>query len=87
MIRLAHDHLAHVGPKKVGQLLRENCIWPGMFKQARQYCHSCDVCQKKNKAGEWKAPMGDTPKEKLGREYMLTYANHIFSWQELFTDW
>ncbi len=61
MIRLAHDHQAHVGSKKVGQLLRENCMWPGMFKQARQYCHSCDECQKNNKAGEWKAPMGDTP--------------------------
>ena len=61
MIRLAHDHLAHVGPKKVGQVLRENCHWPGMFKQARQYCRSCDECQKSSKAGEWRAPMGDTP--------------------------
>ena len=47
-VELLHDHLtaAHLGFKKTLGKVRDRFFWAGMFSDVKQYCGSCDSCNK-----------------------------------------
>ncbi|XP_065438320.1 uncharacterized protein LOC135981052 [Chrysemys picta bellii] len=52
LLYLAHDIplAGHQGIRRTRQRLLQNFYWPGVFTNVRQYCRSCDPCQRVGKA-------------------------------------
>ncbi|CAM4708603.1 unnamed protein product [Lepidochelys olivacea] len=52
LLSLAHDIplAGHQGIRRTRQRLLQNFYWPGVFTTVRQYCQSCDPCQRVGKA-------------------------------------
>ncbi|XP_050780327.1 uncharacterized protein LOC127034950 [Gopherus flavomarginatus] len=52
LLYLAHDIplAGHQGIRRTRQRLLQNFYWPGVFTHVRQYCQSCDPCQRVGKA-------------------------------------
>ncbi|CAM4702436.1 unnamed protein product, partial [Caretta caretta] len=52
LLYLAHDIplAGHQGIRRTRQRLLQNFYWPGVFTTVRQYCRSCDPCQRVGKA-------------------------------------
>ncbi|BFZ24546.1 hypothetical protein BsWGS_27585 [Bradybaena similaris] len=52
-LRLSHDvpMSAHLGTKKTTDRVKRHFFWPGMTKDVRNYCRSCEICQKLAKKG------------------------------------
>jgi hypothetical protein len=64
LLDLAHSlpvH-GHQSTKRMTQRLTQYFFWPHIYKDVKQYCASCDVCQKLHKSGKLsKAPMMTPP--------------------------
>ncbi|BFZ17096.1 hypothetical protein BsWGS_20136 [Bradybaena similaris] len=59
-LRLSHDIplSAHLAAKKTIDRVKRHFFWPGMTKQIREYCKTCQICQKMAKKGHTtKAPL------------------------------
>jgi len=64
LLSLSHDTKmsGHLGYKKSYDRLRRCFYWPGMTKDVREYCKTCDVCQKTTPKGRTPvAPLGTMP--------------------------
>ena len=69
VLRLAHDAIlsGHMGVRKTKGKILTSFWWPGVDKDVRNYCRSCDVCQKTVAKGRvsmlplGKMPVIDTP--------------------------
>ena len=61
VMKLAHDTpmAGHMGTKRTLDRIWHSFYWPGICKDVRQYCRSCDLCQKA-------VPKGQLKKVKLG---------------------
>jgi hypothetical protein len=47
-LRLVHEE-GHWGHKTIYEKICESYMWPGMWKDAKTFCATCDTCQKCNK--------------------------------------
>uniref|UniRef100_K7EXE6 Gypsy retrotransposon integrase-like protein 1 n=1 Tax=Pelodiscus sinensis TaxID=13735 RepID=K7EXE6_PELSI len=64
LLRVAHDgpFAGHLGVGKTCDRLEQNFYWPRMFGSVREYCRSCELCQKrKGSRGPRKAPLQPLP--------------------------
>lgn len=64
VLRLAHDSIlaGHLGVRKTKEKVLSEFWWPGLEKDIRSYCRSCDVCQKTVAKGRVSAlPLGKMP--------------------------
>ena len=54
VMALAHEQplSGHLGPKKTRDRILANFFWPGMDKDIRAFCHSCDLCQRAGRRGD-----------------------------------
>ena len=60
ILSLAHDMLfsAHMGIKRTFVRITSAFYWPGISRDVKMYCKSCDVCQKKRPKGRtMRAPL------------------------------
>ena len=59
VIRLAHDIplAGHLGKHKTLSRIQQRFHWPGMFRQVKEHCKSCEQCQKSSPRGTAKAPL------------------------------
>jgi hypothetical protein len=48
IFRAMHDHptAAHIGEKKLAALLRSRFYWKGWENACKEYCRTCDLCQR-----------------------------------------
>ena len=55
VLRLAHDIPlgGHLGITKTKDRILEQYYWPGVFRSVKQYCRTCEICQR---AGSKKPP-------------------------------
>ena len=62
VLALAHDNImaGHLGTKKTYQKLSAHFFWPGIGRSVREWCKTCDKCQRT-------IPKGRNPKAELGR--------------------
>ena len=53
VLQFAHDGLlaGHCGSKRTLWKVRQRFFWPGLSKDVKSYCRSCDVCQRAEPAG------------------------------------
>uniref|UniRef100_A0A8C5MWQ3 Gypsy retrotransposon integrase-like protein 1 n=1 Tax=Leptobrachium leishanense TaxID=445787 RepID=A0A8C5MWQ3_9ANUR len=64
LLRLAHDIplAGHLGTSKTTKLLSRSFFWPRFHANVREYCRTCEVCQKMGKTGDHpKAPLQPLP--------------------------
>ena len=61
VLRVAHDHMQHMGARRVTKLIRQRFTWPGVGRQIAEYCRSCAVCQCCDKRKSRKAQMVERP--------------------------
>ncbi|XP_060068688.1 uncharacterized protein LOC132548812 [Ylistrum balloti] len=64
IIKLGHDRplAGHLGIEKTKERVVNAFCWPGIFKDIREYCSTCNVCQKTaRRRGDEKAPLGQPP--------------------------
>ena len=64
IIRVAHDvpSSGHLGTQKTLDRVLRHFYWPGIFKYVREYCRTCDVCQRLGKgATKARAPLINLP--------------------------
>lgn len=64
VMKIAHKSPlgGHQGSNKMLAKIQEEFAWPGMVAEVKQYCQSCDICQRtipKGKVG--KVPLGEMP--------------------------
>ena len=45
ILNLAHKHSGHLGIAKVRALLAPFYTWPGIHKDVREHCMTCEICQ------------------------------------------
>ena len=60
IIRMAHDHATsgHMGRRRTSFRVRQRFIWPGMYKDIREFCDGCILCQRRQRPSPAKrAPM------------------------------
>ena len=60
VLRLAHDHMTsgHMGQRRTSLRVRQRFIWPGMYKDVRDFCDACGLCQRRHRPTPAKrAPM------------------------------
>ena len=57
VVVLAHDRSGHLGWEKVLPMIRRNFAWPLMSKLVKDYCSSCQPCQRKERSGPRREPM------------------------------
>ena len=55
LIDTTHQTLGHAGSAKVYTALRQQLFWPGMYKETKERCTTCDICQR-NKQPTTKPP-------------------------------
>ena len=73
VLRIAHDipMSGHLGIKKTKERIWSDFVWPGICRDVRNYCASCDICQRTTPRGKTrKVPLGkmpiiDTPFERV----------------------
>ncbi|XP_062830648.1 uncharacterized protein LOC134297351 [Anolis carolinensis] len=48
LMRVAHDSPqgGHLGIRKTTKRITKNFYWPGMFQKIKEFCRSCDTCQR-----------------------------------------
>uniref|UniRef100_A0A803STS9 Gypsy retrotransposon integrase-like protein 1 n=1 Tax=Anolis carolinensis TaxID=28377 RepID=A0A803STS9_ANOCA len=48
LMQIAHDspHGGHLGIRRTTQRITKNFFWPGMYQQIKEFCQSCDTCQR-----------------------------------------
>lgn len=48
ILSIGHDNplAGHFSHRKTGLKISENFFWPGMYAEIRDFCRSCDVCQR-----------------------------------------
>lgn len=72
----AHDSIfgGHLGTRKTANRIKSNFYWPGIEKDVKQYCRSCDICQRTTAKG-WtpvvplgKMPIIETPFERIAMD-------------------
>ena len=64
IIRIAHDvpSSGHLGTQKTLDRVLRHFYWPGIFKFVRDYCCTCDVCQRLGKGNKKaRAPLINLP--------------------------
>jgi len=64
IMNLGHDipMAGHLGYKKTLSRIKQHFVWPGMTKDVREYCSTCDICQKTSPKGkEAPVPLGKIP--------------------------
>src|ERR1043165_2030263 len=64
IIRIAHDvpSSGHLGTQKTLDRVLRHFYWPGIYKFVRDYCRTCDVCQRLGKgAKKARAPLLNLP--------------------------
>ena len=60
IIRMAHDHATsgHMGRRRTSFRVRQRFIWPGMYRDIREFCDGCIPCQRRQRPSPAKrAPM------------------------------
>ena len=62
VLKMAHDTpmAGHMGSRRTLDRIWHSFYWPGICREVRKYCRSCDICQKAT-------PQGQLRKVKLGR--------------------
>ena len=55
-----HDHIfgGHLGVEKTYFKIRDQYFWEKMYTTVKNYCLSCDICNRRTSQGGSKAPMG-----------------------------
>lgn len=96
IIRSLHDDAGHRGREGTYQRLRDRYFWEGMYAMARQYCKSCEECQKRQGLREheqltptytdhrWQKVGLDIvhmPKNK-GKKYLVLARSDLSGWVE-----
>ena len=63
VLALAHCSplAAHLGRKKTCSKILTAFFWPGVYKDVRDFCHSCEDCQRGGKANRRRAPLMPLP--------------------------
>ncbi|XP_076434617.1 uncharacterized protein LOC143274631 [Babylonia areolata] len=64
VLSLGHDipMAGHLGVRRTQERVWQHFYWPGMCKDVRQYCRSCDVCQRTSPCGKnQRVPLGTVP--------------------------
>ena len=63
VVTLAHDRplAGHLGVEKTKQRVLRSFYWPGVFRDVKNYCASCDTCQKVAKRTHQRAPLQIVP--------------------------
>ena len=69
VLSIAHDSITggHLGVSKTKERILSNFYWKGIGKDVKEYCKSCDICQKTAKKGSvkkvplQKVPVVDVP--------------------------
>ncbi|XP_076451106.1 uncharacterized protein LOC143286993 [Babylonia areolata] len=64
VLSLGHDipMAGHLGVRRTQERVWQHFYWPGMCKDVRQYCRSCDVCQRTSPRGKnQRVPLGTVP--------------------------
>ncbi|KAL8610775.1 hypothetical protein ACOMHN_016758 [Nucella lapillus] len=64
IMKLAHDtpFSGHLGGKRTRERLWRDFYWPGVVRDVRKYCASCDVCQRTTPKGyNRRVPLGQVP--------------------------
>lgn len=64
VMKLGHDipMAGHLGYKKTLNRINQHFSWPGMTKQIREYCKTCDICQRAQEKGRvTPVPLGEMP--------------------------
>ena len=64
VLKTAHDGLmsGHFGVRKTTNKILSEFYWPTLRKDVREYCKSCDICQKTQQKGRVsKLPLGKMP--------------------------
>uniref|UniRef100_A0A803TE47 Gypsy retrotransposon integrase-like protein 1 n=1 Tax=Anolis carolinensis TaxID=28377 RepID=A0A803TE47_ANOCA len=48
LLDVAHDNPqgGHLGVRKTTQRISKNFFWPGMYQHIKEFCRSCDTCQR-----------------------------------------
>ncbi|CAM4703830.1 unnamed protein product [Caretta caretta] len=80
LLSLAHDIplAGHQGIRRTQQRLLQNFYWPRVFTMVRQYCRSCDPCQRvgkardKGKAALRPLPIVEEPFQKVAMDIVGT---------------
>ena len=63
-MEVAHDSIfgGHLGVKETKDRIQTNFYWPGMLNDVKEFCRSCDVCQKTvDKETVARAPLVEMP--------------------------
>ena len=63
ILKLSHDLpvSGHFSYRKTEQKIKDMYFWPGMSRDIKAYCRSCDICQCSSAKGKAKAPMITMP--------------------------
>ena len=63
VLKTAHENMlsGHFSARKTELKIKDNFFWPGMGKDIKLFCRSCDLCQRFGKKGIKKAPMEKLP--------------------------
>ena len=64
VMKIAHDSImsGHQGINKTIEKIQSNFFWPKMAEDVRNFCRSCDICQRTIQKGKVvKAPLGRMP--------------------------
>ena len=63
VLKLAHDipMAGHLGRKKTTDRILQRFYWPGIYRDVRDHCRSCEQCQKGSPRGVRKAPLIPLP--------------------------
>ena len=80
VLRMGHDMpmAGHLGTRRTLERIQHNFYWPGINSAVRQYCRSCDACQKTTAKGRLTCvlvgtvPLVEEPCVKIGIGIMET---------------
>ena len=64
VLRMGHDMpmAGHLGTKRTLERILHNFYWPGINTSVRQYCRTCDSCQRTTQKGRLsRVPLGSVP--------------------------
>ena len=60
-MKIAHDHMGHLGYKKVLEIIQRQFLRPSNYKDVLGWCKQCDRCQKTKKTNVPRAPLQQIP--------------------------
>ena len=64
VMKLAHESIlaGHQGTSRTYDRVSSQFFWPGMYRDIKDFCKSCDICQRTTAKGNvTKAPLGKVP--------------------------